>query len=170
MRWLLALLCVCTVAGGAVADTADGATLFGDNRRETLRAMKMVQRSLGLRSCLHCHVKKSGKVQYEVDTPNKVIARQMFHAFVDTLARTGTATLSFAHAVNDTTTIQRMVSAKRTSTQAGDQLSITVTDPAPADGQPAPSSTKVVAAPAAGEPLMCGTCHDGALHFVTGSH
>ena len=67
----------------------DGRTIWGDDYNSTVKAMKIVMRAIGVKSCLHCHVKEGGSVLYEAETPNKAVARQMKMAFVDSLAARG---------------------------------------------------------------------------------
>ena len=58
MRWMTALCLILVIAAANTpASAEDGSTIWGEDRRSTLRAMKKVQRALGVKSCLHCHVK-----------------------------------------------------------------------------------------------------------------
>lgn len=163
MRWMTALCLSLALAGSAsVVQAADGSTIFGENRASTLRAMKKVQRSLGIKSCLHCHVKESGKVKYEIDTANKKIARSMYYAFVDTLATTGKANLEFA---DDGQIVKISAVRKATGEDAGIHLTVVV--PGKKEGEAPQTLHKKIALPAKDQPIECGTCHGRKLHFVT---
>jgi hypothetical protein len=163
MRWMTALCLSLAIAGSSsVVHAADGSTIFGENRAATLRAMKKVQRSLGIKSCLHCHVKESGKVVYKTDTEHKKIARSMYFAFVDTLNTTGKANLEFA---DHGKTVKISAVRKAKGEDAGIHLTMVV--PGKKEGEAPQTLKKQVALPAKDQPIECGTCHGGKLHFVT---
>ena len=69
----------------------DGATIWGPDYPSTVKAMKQVVRALGVKSCLYCHVKSQGKVDYEAETEHKQVARLMKLTFVDSLVARGSA-------------------------------------------------------------------------------
>lgn len=163
MRWTttfgLILAIACTYVSASADD--DGRTIWGDDTASTLRAMKKVQRSLGVKSCLHCHVKESGKVAYKSETEHKKIARKMYFAFVDTLAKTGQARLTFD---DHGKTVKVSAVRKATGEDAG--IHVTLVLPGEKKGEPARTLTKRVDLPAKDQPIECGTCHGGKLHFV----
>lgn len=139
----------------------DGRTIWGDDYNSTVRAMKTVMRAIGVKSCLHCHVKEGGSVAYEAETPNKAVARQMKMAFVDSLAARGRGEvdLSAAEAGRRVTALY-----KGSGADAGIEL-VVYMPPEKAGGTPRTHSARV-ALPVSGA-LECATCHNGSLHFVT---
>lgn len=163
MRWrtaislILAMSCTCCPA----AADDDGRTIWGDDYASTLRAMKQVQRALGLKSCLHCHVKQDGKMAYAAETEHKKIARSMYFAFVDTLASTGRGQLSYADAGKSV-----KISAVRKATGEDAGIHVTLVLPAAKEGEAATTLTRRVDLPAKDQPIQCATCHAGTLHFM----
>lgn len=139
----------------------DGRTIWGDDYNSTVKAMKTVMRAIGVKSCLHCHVKEGGSVAYEAETPNKAAARQMKTAFVDSLAARGRGEvdLSAAEAGRRVTAVYKGLGA-----DAGIDLVVHMA-PEKAGGAPRTYSARV-ALPVTGV-LECATCHNGSLHFVT---
>ena len=60
----------------------DGKTIFGENKKETFKAMKGIAKSLGVK-CLYCHVKEGGKIKYKADTPHKTFTISKRKFFVN---------------------------------------------------------------------------------------
>lgn len=165
-RWIPLLAAVCLLLTPLLETpllAQDGKTIWGDDTRSTLRAMKEVQRALGVRSCLHCHVKQDGKVDYTVETPNKELARRMHFAFVDTLSRTGKATLDFAHGE-----AQRTLSVTRRTVDKKTSLSVSLVLPGAEAEAPPTTLTATIPLPTKDAAIDCNTCHAGTLHFLTG--
>lgn len=166
MRWMTAFcLILVAIAGASTPASADddGRTIWGDDYKSTLRAMKKVQRALGVKSCLHCHVKKDGKMAYEVETVHKGIARKMFFAFTDTLAKAGEARVEIPH---EGKTVRITAVRKTKGEDAG--IHLTVALPAEKEGESPRTVTARVDLPTEDQPIECNTCHAGKLHFVTG--
>lgn len=157
---ILAMIWVSAPAG---AQDDDGRTIWGEDYKSTLRAMKQVQRALGVKSCLHCHVKKDGKMEYELETEHKKIARRMHFAFVDTLAATGRAQLMF-----DDHGKPVKVTAVRKAKGEDAGILLTLVLPPAKEGETARTFSGRVALPAKDQPIECGTCHGGKLHFLSG--
>ena len=88
VRKAVSIISFTIVLGIAPALAQDGKTIFGENKKATLKAMKKVAKSLGVK-CLHCHVKEGGKILYPKNTPEKEIARSMKTGFVDSLVHKG---------------------------------------------------------------------------------
>lgn len=158
-------LILVAIAGASTPASADddGRTIWGDDYKSTLRAMKKVQRALGVKSCLHCHVKKDGKMAYEVETVHKGIARKMFFAFTDTLAKAGEARVEIPH---EGKTVRITAVRKTKGEDAG--IHLTVALPAEKEGESPRTVTARVDLPTEDQPIECNTCHAGKLHFVTG--
>jgi hypothetical protein len=164
MRWIpsLCLMLLITGAWTPLGADDDGRTIWGDDLRSTLKAMKKVQRSLGVKSCLHCHVKQDGKVKYEIETEHKEIARSMYYAFVDTLANTGKARLEVGH---DSTSVLISAVRKLKGEDAGIHLRVVL--PAKNKGKEPTTLSRRIDLPGKDQPIECGTCHGGKLHFLT---
>lgn len=160
---LLLLVATAWISTPAGAKDDDGRTIWGEDYKSTLRAMKKVQRSLGVKSCLHCHVKKDGKMQYELETDHKKIARNMHFAFVDSLAANGRAQLSF-----DDHGKPVKVTAVRKAKGDDAGIHVTLVLPAAKEGETPRTLRKRVDLPAKDQPIECGTCHGGTLHFLSG--
>ena len=160
MRYLT-ILVVATLAMGTLATPASaqaskkkGQTIFGDDRKSTMKAMKNISKALGVK-CLYCHVKEGGKVVYTKETPEKEIARQMKWVFVDSLAVADTTVqISFSHD-GKTTNVQALY--KASGEDAGIHLM------AQADKEP--KKEGMVGLPSEGETLSCKTCHGGKVHI-----
>jgi hypothetical protein len=165
MRWMTALCLILVIAAANTPASADkdGSTIWGEDRRSTLRAMKKVQRALGVKSCLHCHVKKDGRMDYEIETAHKGIARQMFFAFTDTLVSAGAASVVIPHHGK---TVRIAAVRKTKGEDAGIHLTVVV--PAEKEGESARTVTARVDLPGKDQTIECNTCHAGKLHFVTG--
>jgi hypothetical protein len=163
MRWTtaLGLILAITCLSTSVEADEEGRTIWGDDYRSTLRAMKKVQRSLGVKSCLHCHVKQDGKMAYGEETEHKEIARSMYFAFVDTLASTGKAKLTYEDHGQAVT-----VSAVRKTKGEDAGIHITLMLPPAKEGETPRTLTKRVDLPGKDQPIECGTCHTGTLHFI----
>ncbi len=164
MRWttIFCLITVWGVVGVPVGADDDGRTIWGDNYKSTVRAMKKVKRALGVKSCLHCHIKKDGKMEYEIETENKKIARRMYASFTDTLASAGRAQLEVGH---DGKLVQISAVTQKKGEDAGIHLKVAI--PAEKEGEAPRTLTRRVDLPADGQPIRCGTCHGGKLHFIT---
>lgn len=160
MRYLsLALLTIVATIALASPATAQvpkkkGQTIFAENRKGTMKAMRKVAKSLG-KKCTYCHIKKGGKVIYEKDTPNKKIARQMKLTFSDSLVAKGKAEVSFPHH-DKTMVIQANYIAE------GDDAGIYLMGQ---EGE-GPKYEGMVALPPEGEVLHCMTCHGGKVHIL----
>lgn len=166
MGWMTAFcLILAAIAGAGTPAGADddGRTIWGDDYKSTLRAMKKVQRALGVKSCLHCHVKKDGRMAYDIETEHKAIARKMFFAFTDTLTKAGEAKVEIPHAGK---TVKIAAVRRPKGEDAGIHLTITL--PPEKEGESPRTVTARVDLPAKDHPIECNTCHAGKLHFVTG--
>jgi hypothetical protein len=141
------------VAEKKVENRKPGQTIFADNKRATLKAMRSISRSLGVK-CTHCHVKTGKKVKYEIDTPNKETARAMKLRFVDHLATTGESSIEYTHQ-GETTKVRAVLREK--GTEVG--LYLTKIE----EGKT--TAEKRIALPAKGETLNCKTCRMGAVHI-----
>ena len=137
----------------------DGATIWADDYVGTVRAMKQVSRAIGVKSCLYCHVKEDGRINYKIETAHKEVARQM-KLVVDNLAAKGTGEVSI-----DEEDKRVVISAVYTATgdDAGIHLTVVQT---PKDTKIAPTTSRKTLSLPDG-PLNCGTCHNRKLHFVT---
>ncbi len=144
-----------TVITAAPGRAQDGKTIFGENKKETFKAMKGISKSLGVK-CLYCHVKEGGKIKYTTDTPHKKLARLMKVSFVDSLAQKGSLELEIAEG-HHKTMVKAVYQAK--GEDAGIHLTATTKD--------GKSHQKVVALPAEGKSLNCMTCHNGKVHILT---
>ena len=165
------LIASTAVALALLASTAaaqDGKTMFGDDRKETLAAMKLIVKSVGAGKkggCLYCHVKEGGKPNFATDTPHKQVARLMKTGFVDSLVTKGKMTLTLEEEEHR----KSIVAEYRTGgDKPGIYLSTTVT-PVGDKGQPTSAET-VIALPKEGETVSCMTCHNKVLHFLTDAH
>ena len=166
MGWMAAFCLILVAIAGAGTPAGaddDGRTIWGDDYKSTLRAMKKVQRALGVKSCLHCHVKKDGRMDYEIETAHKGIARQMFFAFTDTLVSAGAASVEIPHHGK---TVRIAAVRKTKGEDAGIHLTVVV--PAEKEGESARTVTARVDLPGKDQTIECNTCHAGKLHFVTG--
>ena len=130
-----------------------GQTIFADNKRASLKVMRDISKSLGVK-CTHCHVKEGNKVQYEIDTPNKKSARAMKFGFVDRLATKGESTVEYANG-GKTAKVRAVVRTK--GEEPGIYLSKIEKGKTTAE--------KRVELPTKGEMLSCNTCHMGAVHI-----
>ncbi len=158
MRNAVSIISFAIVLTMAPAFGQDGKTIFGENKKATLKAMKMVAKSLGVK-CLHCHVKEGGKILYPKATPEKEIARSMKTGFVDSLVHKRQIELTLVEEKKKTDLIARFV-AKGDS--AGIYLAATT-----ADGK---VHQRRLPLPPEGQAVNCATCHDGKLHFLTHTH
>ena len=153
-HWSLALLVSGVTALATPTETRasqeDGQTIFGENRKATLKAMRDIARALG-KKCTYCHVKKGGKIVYAADTPNKEVTRQMKLTFIDSLAAKGEAEISYDH---DGKTL--VVSARYIT--EGDDAGIHLR---------VEKDHVKLSLPAEGEALSCNTCHGGKVHILT---
>lgn len=141
-------------AVAVVPSSADkGKTIFGANQQETLKAMKGLAQSLGVK-CEDCHLKKGGKLNYEADTEHKKMARQMKHVLVDSLVLKGIGEITFQEGNH-----QNKITAKYTAQGDAPGIYLTMTK----NDQP---YQKTLPLPAVGQPLTCLSCHNGQLHFL----
>lgn len=157
-RFDIAVLALIALTFPAMAEEKGGAkkpgqTIFADNKRASLKVMRDISKSLGVK-CTHCHVKEGNKVKYEIDTPNKKAARAMKFGFVDRLATKGESTIEYAHH-GKTAKVRAVVRAK--GEQPGIYLSRIEKGKTVAE--------KRVELPKKGEILFCNTCHMGAVHI-----
>ncbi len=148
----------------------DGKTIFADDRKGTLKAMKQIVKSIGVSkkgSCLFCHVKEGGKPKFPVDTANKRIVRMMKIGFIDSLMAKGEVTLDLTESEHKT----HIVAVYRAKGEnAGIHLTATAVDEHGEGEGEAPEPHTVsgrVDLPKEGEPITCMTCHNGELHFLT---
>lgn len=141
-------------AAAVVPSSADeGKTIFGANQQETLKAMKGIAQSLGVK-CEDCHLKKGGKLNYKADTEHKKMARQMKEILVDNLAQKGSGEITFQDDHHQT-----KITAKYTAQGDAPGIYLTMTKL----DQP---YQKTLPLPAAGQTLSCMSCHNGQLHFL----
>ena len=131
----------------------EGKTIFGANQAETIKAMKDIAQSLGVK-CQDCHLKAGGKLNYKADTEHKKIARQMKHILVDGLAQKGSGEISTSEGSHKTTLTALYQTQGDTP---GIQLTLVKLDK---------TYSKAIALPAAGQPITCKTCHNGQLNFL----
>lgn len=153
-----ALFVLIAFAFPAMAEEKSGAkkpgqTIFADNKRASLKVMRDISKSLGVK-CTHCHVKEGNKVKYEIDTPNKKSARAMKFGFIDRLIAKGESTVEYAH--HGKAAKVRAV-ARVKGEEPGIYLSKIEKGKAVAE--------KRVELPKKGEILNCNTCHLGAVHI-----
>ena len=152
---VIATLAMCILATPATAQAVKkkGQTIFGEDRKTTMKAMKGKSKALGVK-CLYCHVKEGGKVVYTKDTPEKEIARQMKLVFVDSLIADTTVQISFPHD-GKTKNVQALY--KASGEDAGIHLM--------AQADKGPKEESMVGLPPEGETLSCKTCHGGKVHI-----
>ena len=145
-----------------MSDTQPGSTIFGENRKATLKAMREIVQALGVRKkggCLFCHVKVGGKPQFRLDTPQKEIARQMKTEFIDGLVESGRAEIVLVEE-GDTTRVVASYPSQGDST--GIDLVAVAADSS--------IYQKVVAPIDPDAPLTCATCHAGQAHLFPQKH
>jgi hypothetical protein len=148
---LLALLVAATSV--AASSAQDGKTLFGANQQETLKAMKGLAQSLGVK-CEDCHLKKGGRLNYRADTEHKQMTRQMKLVLVDSLAQKGSGEI----AVQEGHHLTKITAQYVTQGDApGIQLTLLKFEKI---------YQKTLPLPVAGQPLTCMSCHNGQLHFL----
>ena len=135
-----------------------GKTIFGENKKTTLKAMKMVSKALGVK-CLHCHVREDGKILYPKDTAEKEIARSMKMVFVDSLFLKRQTLVTLEEDKKKTHITARFVAK-------GDSAGIHLTAKT-ADGE---VYRKLLPLPTDPKALYCATCHNGKLRFLTRAH
>ncbi len=133
-----------------------GETIFGENRKATMKAMRGISKAIG-EKCTYCHVKIGGKVVYEKDTDHKRAARQMKSTFIDSLVANGQTEASFDHH-GKTKTIGASFATE--GENAGIHLEVQ-------EGAGKPQMIKVDL-PKKGEALSCATCHGGKVHIFSG--
>jgi cytochrome c553 len=158
VRKAVSVVSFALIVATAPAFAQDGKTIFGENKKATLKAMKMVAKSLGVK-CLHCHVKEGGKILYPKDTPEKEVARSMKTGFVDSLAHQGQIELTLVEDKKKTELTARYVAK-------GDSAGIYLAGKT-ADGK---VHQKRLPLPPEGQAISCATCHNGKLHFLTHTH
>ena len=174
----------------------EGKTIFADNRKGTLKAMKSIVKAIGVGkkgSCLFCHVREGGKPVFAKDTPNKRIVRMMKVGFIDSLVINGRVELEVTESEHKTRilaeyqadgedagihlTATLMHEHGETEHESGEHESGEHGDTGGEGGkhgekkeadshQPRTFSAKIPL-PAKGEPITCMTCHNGELHFLS---
>jgi len=132
-----------------------GQTLFGEDQKETLKAMRAITKALDV-NCTYCHLKEGGKVTYSTDTPHKIIARQMKLSLVDSLVHKGSVQVKFGQGEEE---MKVLAVYKATGQDPGIHLTAT----APDDKR----YQTVVALPEKGDPITCMTCHNRKVHFLS---
>lgn len=160
----------CLIGTVAPVCAQKGKTLFGDNQVETIKAMKKIVKAIGVKQCTYCHVKKGGKPKFDLETPNKEIARHMKQGFVDSLVSQGRVELSLTQSGQKTSVVAVYIPSGQ---NAGIHLTAT-TGAALKEGESRPDSsaksyTGIVALPGEGEGISCLTCHNRKLRFLTSS-
>lgn len=141
-------------AAAVVPSIADeGKTIFGANQQETLKAMKVIAQSLGVK-CQDCHLKQGGKLNYKADTEHKKVVRLMKHVLVDSLAQKGSGEIAVQGGHH-----QIKITAQYAAQGDAPGILLTMLK----DDK---SYQKKLPLPAAGQPLTCMTCHNGHLHFL----
>ncbi len=153
---------------GSAASAKDGKTIFGDTKKETLKAMALIVKSIGVSKqgkCLYCHIKEGGKPNFPADTQRKEFARLMKNGFVDNLAIKKKVALVLEEEKHKTSIVAEY---KEGGEKPGIYLAATVTT---SDDKATPKSFEtVLALPAKGETVSCMTCHNKVLHFMTHAH
>ncbi len=157
--WGLAGPLICSIVALPTSAEEDGATIWGPDRASTVKAMKQVVRGLGLRSCLYCHVKSEGRVDYEAETEHKEVARIMKRAFVDSLVARGGGELVLKE---EGKTLR--ISARHEPRGEDTGIYITMVEET-AGGEPGRTVEGRVDLPGSGQ-LNCATCHAGSVHFL----
>ena len=156
------------VLSTSLVSAQDGKTIFGDNKKETLKAMKVIVKSIGVAkkgACLYCHIKEGGKPNSAADSPGKQIARLMKTNFVDKLATDKKVSLELD---DDAHKMSIVAEYKAEGDKPGIYLTATT---AGGDAKTPPKiSEAVVALPAKDQTVTCMTCHNKELHFMTGDH
>ncbi len=153
---------------GSAASAQDGKTVFGDNKKETLKAMKSIVKSIGVGkegACLYCHIKEGGKPNFPADTQRKQLARLMKTGFVDSLAIKKKVALVIEEEKHETSLVAEY---KEGGEKPGIYLSATVSTK---DAKTPPKTFEtVLALPGKGKTVSCMTCHNKVLHFMTHDH
>ena len=157
--WLAGVLFCSVVALPTSAADGNGATIWGPDYPSTVKAMKQVVRALGVKSCLYCHVKSRGKVDYEAETEHKQVARLMKFAFVDSLLHQGSGRMTFS---GEDASLE--ISARYQSDGEGAGIYLTVVEQA-GEGMPVKRIEGRVGLPENGQ-MSCATCHAGSVHFL----
>ena len=160
----------CLIGTVSPAGGQKGKTLFGDNQVETIKAMKKIVKAIGVKQCTYCHVKKGGKPKFDLETPNKEIARHMKQGFVDSLVSQGRVEMNLAQSDQKTSVVAVYIPSGE---NPGIHLTAT-TGAALKEGEPLPdipakSYTGIVPLPGEGEGITCLTCHNRKLRFLTSS-
>ena len=148
-----ALVFLLIAAAVAPGNAQEGKTIFGANQQETLKAMKGIAQSLGVK-CQDCHLKQGGKLDYKADTEHKRMARQMKRVLVDSLVQKGSGEIAVQEDHHQTKITAQYVAQ---GDAAGILLTMAKNDK---------TFQKKLPLPAAGQPLTCMTCHNGHLHFL----
>ena len=149
----------------AVVAAQDGKTIFGDSKKETLKAMALMVKSIGVDDqgkCFYCHIKEDGKPKFPADTQHKQFARLMKTSFVDSLVAKQKVSLEINDEGHKTNIIAEY---KAGPEKPGIYLSATVAAVGAA-GKPKTFET-VLPLPKNGEQVSCMTCHNQVLHFLT---
>ena len=144
------------------ATAQSGKTIFGENKKMTFKAMKGIAKSLGVK-CLFCHVKEGGKIKYDVDSPQKILARTMKTTFVDSLVIKGEIQIAIEDEDHKTT-----VKAVHVAAGEAPGIHLTVVNKA---GKTFEKTLPLPEKDATGKTAInCMTCHNGKTHFMTDDH
>ena len=168
-RSCAAVMVICLAGVVPPSAAQKGRTLFGENQVETIKAMKKIVKAIGVKQCTYCHIKRGGKPKFDLETPNKEIARHMKLGFVDSLISRGRIELSLPQSDNRTSVVAvyipsgenagiHLTATTGAALKEGEELS---------EGVVTQSHTGVVALPEDGEDITCMTCHNRKLHFLT---
>ena len=157
---------VTTMAVTVPVAAQDGKTIFGDSRQQTLKAMRQMVKSIGVKNkggCLFCHVKEKGKMNFVVDTPHKQITRQMKISLIDSLTSKGRAEVTITEEGEN---LLITADYRRDGEMPGIHLQATLTTQGAKESPPQSFST-VVPFPEKGGAISCMPCHNGSKHFLT---
>ena len=168
-RFCAAAIAVCLAGMIPPSAAQKGRTMFGENQVETIKAMKKIVKAIGVKQCTYCHIKRGGKPKFDLETPNKKIARHMKLGFVDSLVSQGRVELRLPQSDFRTGVAAVYITSGE---NAGIHLTATTWavlkegENLP-EGVVARSYSGVVALPGDGESITCMTCHNRKLHFLT---
>ena len=158
-RGLACLLIWSVVALPTSAADEDSGTIWGPDYASTVKAMKQVVRALGVKSCLYCHVKSEGRVDFEAETEHKEIARRMKFTFVDSLVALGGGEMMLTEG-NESV----LISARYQSEGDDPGIHLTLLEQT-GEGEPGRTVQGRVDLPEDGQ-INCATCHAGSVHFL----
>lgn len=152
------LICSVVALPTSAADE-DRGTIWGPDYPSTVKAMKQVVRALGVKSCLYCHVKSGGRVDFEAETGHKEIARLMKFTFVDSLVALGGGEMVLTEGDESV-----RISARYESGGDDPGIHLTLVEQT-GEGEPARTVEGRVDLPEDGQ-INCATCHAGRVHFL----